>query len=285
MGETCILTDGLVQFTQPGFAGREDVRILPYAVQLGNVVYPEGDGLKTGNLPVVSTEQNPARLAKPDLQKYQQVFQGLVGQYHDIIAILSSSELSTSYSCAEKAAATVRGQANIILIDSQTTSVGLGLLVQMAAEMAAHGANAGKIERRMRKALAQMYTIFSTSGLSYLSQEGFIDEAQAVVGEMLGLQPLFSLEDGKLSPIEKARNIRGVLEFFQEFLGEFDDLHHIAFLQGPAPFTHESHLLRENAQIHFPHTPFSEHTLNLPVAALLGPRTLGLVLLESLEDE
>jgi hypothetical protein len=70
------------------------------------------------------------------------------------------------------------------------------------------------------------------------------------------------------------------LDFFQEFLGEFDDLQQIAFLQGAAPFNHESHLLREHAQIHFARTPFTEHTINLPTAMLFGPRTLGLVILE-----
>jgi len=71
------------------------------------------------------------------------------------------------------------------------------------------------------------------------------------------------------------------MDFFQEFLGEFDELQHIALLQGASNFNHETHLLREQSQLHFPRTPFSEHTINLPVASLLGPRTLGLILLDS----
>ena len=275
------MTDGLAQFTQPGFLGREDVRILPYAIHLRGVLYPEGEGLKTNLLPVYVTEQNPIRLAKPDPEKYQQVFQSLVGQYREVIVILTSSELSPSYACAEKAASAVRGQIGVTLIDSQTISVGLGLLVQLAAEAASRGFGAAEIERRTRKAVSQTYSLFSTVGLSYLSQEGFIDEGQAAIGEMLGLIPIFSLEEGKLSSIEKARNQRGIMEFFQEFIGEFENLQHIAYLQGSTTFTHETHLLREHAQIHFPHTPFSEHTINLPVASLIGPRTLGLILLES----
>jgi DegV family protein with EDD domain len=281
MGSTCILTDGLVQFTQPGFLGREDVRVFPFAVQQGGEIYQEGEGLKTNNLPAFTSEQAPTRLVSPDPEKYQLVFQNLASKYRQIMVILTSSELSQSYSCAAKAAASVRGQAGITLIDSQTTSVGLGLLVQIAAEAAFQGWGAAEIERRVRKAVTQVYSLFSTAGLSYLSQEGFIDDGQAVIGEMLGLIPIFSLEEGKLSPIEKARNPRGILDFFQEFLGEFDELQHIAFLQGASSFNHEIHLLREHAQLHFPRTPFSEHTINLPVASLLGPRTLGLILLES----
>jgi DegV family protein with EDD domain len=281
MGSTCILTDGLVQFTQPGFSGREDVRVFPYAVQMGGEIYWEGEGLKTNKLPTFTSPQSPTRLVVPDSEKYELVFQNLAGKYREIIVILTSCELSPSYVCAEKASASVRGQAAITLIDSQTTSVGLGLLVQMAAEAAAEGVRGAEIERRVRKAVTQVYSLFCTAGLSYLSQEGFIDEGQAAIGEMLGLIPIFSLEEGKLSSIEKARNPRGVLDFFQEFLGEFEELQHIAFLQGASSFNHETHLLREHAQLHFPRTPFSEHTINLPVASLFGPRTLGLILLDS----
>ena len=281
MKPTCILTDGLVQFTQPGFLGREDVRILPYAIERNGMVYPDGEGLKTNGLPTCTGDQHQIRLLKPDVEQFTQVFQSLTGKYREVIVILTSCELSLFYACAEKASAMVRGQLGVTLIDSQTISVGLGLLVQLAADLAAHGLSTLEIERRVRKAVTQIYTIFSTACLSFLSQEGYIDEGQAAIGEMLGLIPLFSLEEGKLSPIEKARNPRGVLDFFQEFLGEFETLQHIAFLQGSVPPTHEPHPLREHAQLHFPHTPFSEHTINPPVATLLGPRTFGLVLFET----
>ena len=41
----------------------------------------------------------------------------------------------------------------VTLIDSQTTSVGLGLLVQLAAECTAQGMSGTEIERRVRKAV------------------------------------------------------------------------------------------------------------------------------------
>jgi hypothetical protein len=71
------------------------------------------------------------------------------------------------------------------------------------------------------------------------------------------------------------------MDLFQEFLSEFDHLQHIALVQGAPPFNHESHILREHAQDHFPKTPFSEHTINLPLAILVGPRTLALMIMET----
>lgn len=277
----CILTDSAVQFTQPGFAGREDVRVISYDIQIRDTLYPEGEGIRSTALPPSAGDGLHPKLVAPDPEKLKQLFHGLAQHYREVIAIFTSGELSQMMSAAEKASAGAKSIIPVTLIDSQTTSVGLGLLVQLAAECTAEGMTGSEIERRVRKAVPRVYTLLCTAGLSYLSESGFVDIAQATVGEMLGLIPIFSLEEGKLSSIEKARNLRGVIDFFQEFLSEFDNLQHIAMIQGAAPFNHESHILREHAQDHFPKTPFSEHTINLPLATLVGPRTMALILMEA----
>ncbi len=277
----CILTDSAVQFTQPGFAGRDDVRVISFDVQIRDRLYPDGEGIKSTALPPSATDGLHPRLLTPGPEKLQQLFHSLALHYQEVIAIFTSGELSSMMAQAEKAAANVKSIIPVTLIDSQTTSVGLGLLVQLAAECTAQGMTGPEIERRVRKAVPRVYTLLCTAGLSYLSESGFVDVAQATVGEMLNLIPIFSLEEGKLSAIEKARNLRGVLDFFQEFLSEFDNLQHIAMIQGAPPFNHESHILREHAQDHFPKTPFSEHTVNLPLATLVGPRTLALIIMET----
>jgi hypothetical protein len=57
-------------------------------------------------------------------------------------------------------------------------------------------------------------------------------------------------------------------------------LKHLALLQGIPPFTHESRNLYERIVQEFPTLPYSEHMLSCPLAATLGPRSLGLVVME-----
>jgi fatty acid-binding protein DegV len=101
------------------------------------------------------------------------------------------------------------------------------------------------------------------------------------VGEMLGMLPIFSLEEGKLSPLEKVRNRHHTIDFFQEFLDEFEHLQHIALLQHSVMNTQDSRILREHFQDGFQKTTFTEHAISLPLAILLGPSASGLFLLES----
>jgi len=280
MGSICILTDNAAQFTQPGFAGREDVWQIPYNLRLNGKIYANDEGLKSTSLPASAGISVQPALVIPDVAQIAQTLHDLSNKYQEIIAILTSSELNPLFARAEQAATLVRGKIPVTLIDSQSIALGLGMMVQSAAESAARGANGAEIERTIRRMVPRTYSLFSSAGLTYLYHAGFIDEGQAIIGEMLGVLPIFSLEEGKLSAIEKARNPRGILDFFQEFVDEFDHLQQIAFLQGASPFNHEAHLLREHVQAHFPRTPFTEHTINLPTAILFGPRTLGLVIVE-----
>jgi fatty acid-binding protein DegV len=134
-----------------------------------------------------------------------------------------------------------------------------------------------------RSMIPHIFMMFCTPSLSYLHGAGFVDQGQAFISDMLGLLPIFSLEEGKISAIEKVRNTRGLVDFMQEFICEFDELTHIAFLQSTTPLAHEVRAMREHAQTCFPQTPFSEHHLNLPLASLIGPRSVGLVVVEKEE--
>lgn len=281
MSSICILTDSSAQFAQMAFPGRNLVRVVPLDVEINGVLYEEGKDIKASALPPAATESLNPRLLPPSQEKLRQLFINLGQSYDEVVAIFMSSQLSSVFECAKEAMEASSGGFSIQLIDSQSTSVGLGILVQTAAEAASKGTRAAEIERILRSLIPHIYMIFCTPGLSYLARAGFVDRAQAAVGEMLGLLPIFTLEEGKLSPLEKVRTHRNALDFFQEFLDEFDNLKHIALLQSVTPNQQDSRLLREHAEDYFPQTPFSEHTINLPLATLLGPRTNGLIVVES----
>jgi hypothetical protein len=63
----------------------------------------------------------------------------MAARFHSIIGIFTSSHLNASYANAVEAANIVRGKTDIKIIDSQTISVGLGFLVETAAEAAFRG--------------------------------------------------------------------------------------------------------------------------------------------------
>jgi DegV family protein with EDD domain len=284
MASICILTDSSAQFPQLGFSGRNDVRVISFSVEANGQLYEEGRDLKTTDLPPAASETFRPRLIPPSVETFQDLFVNLNQHYGEIIAILTSASLSSAFDHAHQAAKAIQGRVKVTVIDSQTTSVGLGLLVQSAAEAVARGEPAVEVERMVRSLVPLTYMMICTPAMSYLYHAGFVDQSQAFVGDMLGLMPIFTLEEGQISAVEKVRNSRSLVDFMQEFVCEFDDLQHIAFIQSTPAMSHEARLMREHAQSCFPQTPFSEHTINLPLATLIGPRSVGLVAVEKPES-
>jgi DegV family protein with EDD domain len=283
MGSIAILTDSAVQFTLPSFNGRNLVRVIPYHIQYRGTLYDGGKPLKPGELPMSVTDETRPTLVLPPFEQLVSLFsQDEAGKTYDqVLGIFSSAAMCDIVSLALAAQKLINGRTRFQIVDSQTTSVGLGILVQTAADAIAKGASLADTERLVRSFLPHIYAIFCTPGLTYLYGSGFLDRAQATVGEMLGIYPIFAIEEGHLSPLEKVRNHRQVLDFFQEFLEEFDQLQYIAFLQSAiGNNSQDGRILRDHAQDHFAKTPFSEHTVNLPIASLFGPNMMGIFVVE-----
>ncbi len=278
MTSICILTDSTVQFLRPAFPGHQLVNIIQLKTWLGNT--PGGSEFKTSDLPFSAQNGNPPKLVIPNAEELRQQFISLGNHYNEILAILVSSQLNPIYSIAQQAGLAVRGRVSVQVIDTQTTSIGLGFLVQLAAQAAINNASSIEIERLLRGVIPHIYSMFCIPTLSYLYYSGFIDHAQSVAGEILGLLPLFSLEEGHLTSVEKARNLRHLGDYFQEFLDEFYDLGHISLIQSVPPMVNEGRALREHAIVNFPGTPFSEHPIGISLATIFGPRSLGVFAIE-----
>ena len=270
MARVCILTDSTAQFTRPNFPGRERVYIVPCDIQpvkrLGDEALPHS----------VSAQQ----LIPPSPQDFIRLYAGLSSQYDSILVLTLSSLLSPVLEHALSASLRYSNHAAVEVIDSQTTAVGLGILAQVAAGAAAEQAPPKEVERRVRASIPHLYMLFCIPELTYLARAGHLDPTQALAGEMMGLMPLFALDEGQLTPVEKVRTPRHLFESFQEFISEFDAPAHIALIRGVGHTTLRTRPLRQYVQETFPATPFSEHSLNPSLAALFGPQSSGVVIME-----
>ena len=283
MESICLLTDGSAQYNQKSFRGIEHIYSITPDIIFDNVIYQEGKDLNLGNLPVSSHNNDLPKPTVPELSDLCQKISKLSEKYDYIIAILSSRQINPLFGIIEKAVITTCGKVKVQIIDSQAVSSGLGYLVEIAAPAVADHCSVGEIEHLIRKLIPHVYTTLCMPGFSYLHNSGYVDHAQAEVGEMLGLFPIFTLEDGRLAPIQKVRSDHSILEYFQEFLDEFEDLSHIALLQNSNYILPDSYLLREHIHEAFIKSIFTETTLNSTNAVLFGPRTLGLTVIEKLD--
>ena len=275
MSNVCILTDSTAQFTQPNFPGRDRVYIIPLELQIG--ARPADRGLQR------SSESAQSRLIPPSPQEFIRFYNLLSHEYDSILVLTLSSLINPTMNNALAACRQYSNHATVEVVDSQTTAAGLGLLVQTAASAVSGGASLAEVERLVRVSVPHIYILFCIPDLMYLAYSGHMDRAQAMVGEIMGMLPIFTLEEGRLAPMEKVRTPRHLFDALQDFMGEFESPDHIALVHGANHNTLRIRPLRLYIQETFPETPFSEHPIQPHLAALFGPQSTGLVIAETLE--
>jgi DegV family protein with EDD domain len=222
----------------------------------------------------------PPNLVPPAIDYLEKEILSLYQSFDDLFIILVSTELHQTYSLTEKITKKLHGRAAIHLIDSQSIAIGEGQIVQRAADLITQDLSGSEIEEQLRELIPHVYTLLCTPNLSYLHKSGFIDFGQATVGEMMSLLPIFTLEEGKLNPLDKVKNYRNVIDYFIEFIDEFDDLENVSFIHPSTQGLVESKLIRQHMEENFSGVMYSEHSINPFLASLIGPRGMGIVITE-----
>jgi DegV family protein with EDD domain len=281
MRTTYILTDSSVQFTRHTFPGRNQIEVIPFHILLDQHPIENDVTYKTSQIPQSIRNGSKFEILAPSVNEFTEKILEISNVATDIIAILMSSQLSKACENMERAIENTRGKVQIQLVDSQTTGIGLGFLVQLAAELASRHHQPDEIEYIVRGRIPHIYSQFCLPNMTFLYQTGIMGYPQAIVGEMLNLLPIFSFEEGRMISVEKVRNNRQLQDNFQEFLDEFSDLENIAFMQSTPPMLSEARSLKEHAAMMFAKTPFSEHVINPVLASLFGPHSVGIFAIEN----
>lgn len=140
-----------------------------------------------------------------------------------VLYVAFSSELSGTYQTAVMIGNEVKEEYpdfELSIVDSKCASLGLGLSVKYAVELASKGNTLQEIEASVKDFCEHTEHIFTVDNLEYLARGGRISKASAFVGGLLNIKPLLHVEGGKLIPLEKLRGrkkvFRRVIELMKE---------------------------------------------------------------------
>lgn len=188
--------------------------------------------------------------------------------------------MSKTVENAQMASKLYLGRCRIEVIDSLSTTVGLGYMVQTAAVAAASGHDLDDCIRLVRGMMSHIYLFFLTKHLPYLEREHRISPAQSILGTMLNIMPLLQIEDGEIIPLEKVRTSQQGIDKLFDYVSEFSQLKKAVILQHG--FDKETGALLERLETAYPGREFNILTSNPSLAVHMGPDSLGVVVLEAL---
>jgi DegV family protein with EDD domain len=280
-----IVTDSTVRFTTRGFLERYPVSILPLSIHRDRTTLIDTGKFDPKEIEAIFTGHDTLPIAKPPSQEaFTQLYSQLRYETDQILSIHTSSLITPAVDNAYAASQQFLGRCDIQIIDSQSISVGLGFLVQAAADAAAQGHDFEAVVRIVRGLIPRLYTIFSVDDLAYLEHNKMVNRSQAILGNMLGIIALLTIEDGKIIPMEKVRTRTRSIEKMVEFSSEFASVDQIAILHNSMRSLDECRTLKDRLHSLYRGVPISISEYGPSVATYIGPKSVGVVVLESEEE-
>lgn len=150
--------------------------------------------------------------SQPSPAEFAVVFERLVEDGHDVLAVLISAGMSGTVRSAELAAddvmTRIRG-ARIEVLDSRSNSLEEGFAVRSAAEAGLGGASLEECRRAAEETMRRTRFLFTPHSLEYLRRGGRISRASALLSVMLKIAPVLTAQDGTTGIAGVARGPHG----------------------------------------------------------------------------
>jgi DegV family protein with EDD domain len=280
-----IVTDSTTRFTSPNFLHRHSITLAPIKVRCGAVTIQDDPETDLVRMQSISKRcQTFLATEVPSQQEIAALYASLQSGADQILSIHTSSGLSEIVTNAKAASQHFLGRVDIQVIDSQSASIGLGWLVQAAAEAAARGESLETLVRIVRGLIPRLYMVFFLDDLTYLEQNGLISRSQAILGNMLGIIPFLTMEEGRMIPMEKVRSRPRAVEKLIEFVCEFSDVEQLAILQGSKRPTQESISIMDRLRGYHPKAQINTVCYGPSLSTFIGFNSLGVAVLEAEES-
>lgn len=154
--------------------------------------------------------------SQTNVEEFSNYFSGYLESGKDILYVgfpLSLSGMNNSARIAARELSEKYPERKIIVIDSVSASIGQGLLVYYAALKKKSGATIDEVADFVNDNKLKFCHWFTVDDLYFLKRGGRISQATAVVGSILNVKPLLSMNDeGKLYVFDKIRGKKKVLD-------------------------------------------------------------------------
>lgn len=280
MPQVKILTDSACDI-DPHYLQSIGVTVVPLTVHFGEESYVDGFEMRGKKFwdKLQSTDVLP-RTSQPSVGAFQKAFDELTSDGSSVVAVLLSANLSGTYQAAQLAASELPDR-KIAIINSKTASVGYGLLVLEANDLAQAGMSFEEVRDKTQAMVDRLVTIFSVDTLDWLYKNGRIGRAIHFWGSVLNMKPILILdEEGFVSGLDRVRGRAKVIPRMIELMGErvpFGTRIKLGMCHGNCP--EEGTKLVEAAKEKWVVTRTVETEIGGVIGIHNGPGTLALIVL------
>ncbi|MFN4250480.1 DegV family protein [Deinococcus sp.] len=226
-------------------------------------------GLKAGKKTPSTSQPSPAEFAA--------VYTEALKTADEVLSIHISGQMSGTIGSARLAAQDFGGK--VTVLDSRSVTMGLGLRVLRATQMAREGHSVAQIVEVLERVAKRADIRFTVDTLDFLRINGRIGGAQALLGGLLNIKPILTVREGR---VESGGRVRGHKKAMQDIVdhvrkyAEQNGGARVAFLATPGGEAYRQEVRDGLSGVTL--EDMGDHVIGAVVATHAGPGTVGVVL-------
>lgn len=198
-----------------------DIKILPLYVSFEDESIKETEIENEEFYKKMEKEGVPAS-SQPSIAEFYETMKDIVSQGDDLLCIFLSSDMSGTYNTACKVSEKISEEYSdrkVYILDSRSNCMELGFAAIVAARAAKEGKEIEKVKEIAQENIERSRFLFIPDNLEYLKKGGRIGGAGALIGNILKIIPVLTVEDGKTTILKKVRTkSKAVKEMIDEVM-------------------------------------------------------------------
>lgn len=212
------------------------ITVVPVYVRFGDKVYRDRVDISEDEFyERLTHDPIHPNTTQPTPQDFADVYQKLSQKAEGIISIHVSSKLSGTCNSALMAKDMLKTKCPIEVVDSETLSMCLGLIVIVAATAAKAGRSLDKVVEEAKQTIPKIHLFALLDTLKYLAKGGRIGKVKALLGSVLSVKPILTVKDGELVPAGQVRTrAKGIDKLF-DFVKKTTNIQDLAIVYNTTP--------------------------------------------------
>ncbi len=279
-----IVTDGSADIPED-WQRDYQIHVIPLSVRFGEETYSQRDLTFKDFYALVRQKRLLPKTSLPSPQQVVEFYRRIASKGDSVLSIHLSSKLSGTFAAVQMAARELAGELNIYPFDSGAGSAALGFMCREARVLSWRGWDIERILQRLTQIRDQLMILFTLENLEFAQMSGRINALQGAISSLLKINPVIKLREGLLYAADKVRGRQRALERIVEDLKQQmqERKINLAVVHAAAPEVAQELVTKIKALLNCQDVIVTD--LSVPVAAHLGPGTIGIVAYPVTDEE
>ena len=267
-------------------AKKMDVFMLNMPVIIDGKTYIENEDIEPEFFYTSQKNDADVTSSQPSVASLTAMWKEILKEYEELVYIPMTSGLSGSCASAIMFAKEFKGKVQVV--DNHRISVTQMLSVMDAVAYRNEGKSAVEIRELLEQDSLNATIYITVNTLKYLVKGGRITPGVAMLGSLLQIKPVLTIQGEKLDTCSKARGMKAAFRIMVEHLKEDLDTRFCEYaekgeLAVAMAYTYmseeEKAQWQEKLQAEFPDLPFYSAPLTMSIGCHVGPGALGVGLI------